>query len=124
MSSVGPKRIWGGAYQLKEMLEGMPGGMTLAVRDFALVTLAGQLSRGLDDLGGRRRGSEEAGERSVARRRCFKPAVRAAGLPDRTRFHDLRHTCVALASHSAPTPRPSRSDSGTPRSRSLPPVAR
>ncbi|QYG93558.1 site-specific integrase [Iamia sp. SCSIO 61187] len=29
-------------------------------------------------------------------RRCFKPAVRAAELPERTRFHDLRHTCAAL----------------------------
>lgn len=29
-------------------------------------------------------------------RRAFKPAVRFAGLSDRTRFHDLRHTCAAL----------------------------
>jgi integrase len=29
-------------------------------------------------------------------RRTFKPAVRAAGLPDGLRFHDLRHTCAAL----------------------------
>jgi integrase len=29
-------------------------------------------------------------------RRTFKPAVRAAGLSERTRFHDLRHTCAAL----------------------------
>jgi integrase len=28
--------------------------------------------------------------------RHFKPAVRAAGLTDATRFHDLRHTCAAL----------------------------
>lgn len=28
--------------------------------------------------------------------RTFKPAVRTAGLPERTRFHDLRHTCAAL----------------------------
>ncbi len=28
--------------------------------------------------------------------RYFKPAVRRAGLPDGLRFHDLRHTCVAL----------------------------
>jgi integrase len=28
--------------------------------------------------------------------RHFKPAVREAGLPDRLRFHDLRHTCAAL----------------------------
>jgi integrase len=29
-------------------------------------------------------------------RRQFRPAVAAAGLPERTRFHDLRHTCAAL----------------------------
>jgi integrase len=29
-------------------------------------------------------------------RRHFKPAVLAAGLPERTRVHDLRHTCAAL----------------------------
>jgi integrase len=29
-------------------------------------------------------------------RREFKPAVARAGLSDRTRFHDLRHTCAAL----------------------------
>ena len=29
-------------------------------------------------------------------RRHFRPAVVAAGLPERTRFHDLRHTCAAL----------------------------
>ncbi len=29
-------------------------------------------------------------------RRHFKPAVKAAGLPDGFRFHDLRHTCAAL----------------------------
>ncbi len=29
-------------------------------------------------------------------RRSFKPAVRSAELSDRTRFHDLRHTCAAL----------------------------
>lgn len=28
--------------------------------------------------------------------RYFKPAVRAAGLPDGLRWHDLRHTCAAL----------------------------
>ncbi len=28
--------------------------------------------------------------------RHLKPAVRAAGLADRLRFHDLRHTCAAL----------------------------
>ena len=29
-------------------------------------------------------------------RRTFRPAVTAAGLPERLRFHDLRHTCAAL----------------------------
>jgi integrase len=29
-------------------------------------------------------------------RRHYKPAVREAGLPPETRFHDLRHTCAAL----------------------------
>jgi integrase len=28
--------------------------------------------------------------------RCFKPAVKRAGLPDAVRFHDLRHTCASL----------------------------
>jgi integrase len=28
--------------------------------------------------------------------RIFRPAVRAAGLDERVRFHDLRHTCAAL----------------------------
>jgi len=30
------------------------------------------------------------------RKRVFEPAVRAAGLPDGFRIHDLRHTCAAL----------------------------
>lgn len=47
MSAGGPKRRWGGAYELAEMLEAMPGGMAFAVRDFALVTLAGELSAAL-----------------------------------------------------------------------------
>lgn len=29
-------------------------------------------------------------------RRTFKPGVAAAGLPEKLRFHDLRHTCAAL----------------------------
>ena len=29
-------------------------------------------------------------------RRRFKPAVSRAGLPEGTRFHDLRHSCAAL----------------------------
>ena len=29
-------------------------------------------------------------------RRAFRPAVAAAGLPSKLRFHDLRHTCAAL----------------------------
>lgn len=35
-------------------------------------------------------------------RRIFKPAVVAAGLPGELRFHDLRHTCPATSSPSAP----------------------
>lgn len=45
MRAAGPNRLWGGLYELLEMLEQMPGGMAFAVRDFALVTLAGQLSQ-------------------------------------------------------------------------------
>lgn len=44
MSAAGPNRRWGGVYELLEMLEQMPGGMAVAVRDFALVTLASRLS--------------------------------------------------------------------------------
>lgn len=44
MSAGGPNRRWRGGVELVEMLEGMPGGLDLAVRDFALVTLAGELS--------------------------------------------------------------------------------
>ena len=29
-------------------------------------------------------------------RRSFKPLLRRAGLPEETRFHDLRHTCATL----------------------------
>lgn len=36
-------------------------------------------------------------------RRHFKPAVLAAGLPERTRIHDLRHTCAALLISSGET---------------------
>lgn len=36
-------------------------------------------------------------------RRQFKPAARAAGLPERTRIHDLRHTCAALLISSGET---------------------
>lgn len=45
MSAPGQNRLWGGVYELLEMLEQMPGGMAFAVRDFALITLAGQLSQ-------------------------------------------------------------------------------
>ena len=36
-------------------------------------------------------------------RRHFKPAVLAAGLPERTRIHDMRHTCAALLISSGET---------------------
>ncbi len=29
-------------------------------------------------------------------RRSFKPLLKLAGLPEKTRFHDLRHTCATL----------------------------
>ena len=44
MSVGATKRRWRGVYELLDMLEAVPGGMAFAVRDFALVTLAGQLS--------------------------------------------------------------------------------
>jgi len=39
------------------------------------------------------------------RARVFKPAVRRAGLPDRLRFHDLRHTSASLYLQSGATVR-------------------
>lgn len=44
MSVGSSKRRWGGVYELLDMLEAVRGGMAFAVRDFALVTLAGELS--------------------------------------------------------------------------------
>ncbi len=44
MSVEEARRQWGGANELTDLLEAMPGGMDVAVRDFALITLAGQLS--------------------------------------------------------------------------------
>lgn len=44
MSSGAAQRRWGGVYELLDMLEAVPGGMAFAVRDFALVTLAAELS--------------------------------------------------------------------------------
>jgi predicted nucleotidyltransferase component of viral defense system len=41
---TGPRRLWGSAYQLNDMLEASPGGMGFAVREFALLTLTGQLA--------------------------------------------------------------------------------
>ena len=38
--------------------------------------------------------------------RHFRPAVVAAGLPDRMRFHDLRHTCAALLINAEPPAHP------------------
>lgn len=34
--------------------------------------------------------------RDLLHKRIFRPAVSAAGLPDRLRMHDLRHTCASL----------------------------
>ncbi len=44
MSVGSTHRRWGGSYDLRDLLESQPGGIDLAVRDFALVTLAGELS--------------------------------------------------------------------------------
>ena len=44
MNAVGPRRRWGRDFELIDMLERQPGGMSVATRDFALVTLAAQLS--------------------------------------------------------------------------------
>lgn len=44
MTTTRPQRRWGGTSHLVELLEGMPGGMDLAVRDFALITLVSRLA--------------------------------------------------------------------------------
>lgn len=44
MTIQNPRRLWGSAAELLDLLEARPGGMVFAVRDFALVTLACQLS--------------------------------------------------------------------------------
>lgn len=42
--SDGLRRRWGSRFELADLLEAMPGGTEVGVRDFALITLAGQLS--------------------------------------------------------------------------------
>jgi predicted nucleotidyltransferase component of viral defense system len=44
MNATGPRRRWGRDFELIDMLNDQPGGLSVATRDFALVTLAGQLS--------------------------------------------------------------------------------
>ena len=44
MSIGSARRRWGSTYELQDLLEAQPGGLAFAVRDFALVTLAGELS--------------------------------------------------------------------------------
>lgn len=44
MSTGSGRRRWGGITHLAEMLEDQPGGMEFATRDFALLTLAGELA--------------------------------------------------------------------------------
>ena len=44
MTTHQPRRLWGSDRQLEELLEARPGGALLAARDFALLTLAAQLS--------------------------------------------------------------------------------
>ena len=41
---TGPTRTWGSAFQLDDLLSEMPGGVEVAARDFALVTLVGHLA--------------------------------------------------------------------------------
>ncbi|HVA75370.1 MAG TPA: nucleotidyl transferase AbiEii/AbiGii toxin family protein [Acidimicrobiales bacterium] len=40
----GLRRRWGSRFELADLLEAMPGGTEVGVRDFALITLTGQLS--------------------------------------------------------------------------------
>ena len=42
--STGPRRLWGNAYQLSDLLDNSPGGQEFAARDFGLLTLAAHLS--------------------------------------------------------------------------------
>ena len=42
--ATGPRRPWGTSYQLSDLLEQSPGGLDFATRDFALLTLVGELS--------------------------------------------------------------------------------
>lgn len=49
MTNTRPQQRWGGSSHLVELLEGMPGSMDLAVRDFALITLASQLATSFAD---------------------------------------------------------------------------
>ncbi len=42
--SAGPRRLWGDAYQLSDLLDKAPGGQEFAARDFALLTLVANLS--------------------------------------------------------------------------------
>jgi hypothetical protein len=45
LSTTGaPRRLWGDAYALSDLLELVGGGIIFAARDFALLTLAAQLS--------------------------------------------------------------------------------
>jgi predicted nucleotidyltransferase component of viral defense system len=43
-TSNSPRRRWGTAYQLSDLLEQSPGGLEFASQDFALLTLAAELS--------------------------------------------------------------------------------
>lgn len=43
-AGTGPKRLWGNAFVLSDLLENTGGSSLFAVRDFALLTLAGHLS--------------------------------------------------------------------------------
>jgi predicted nucleotidyltransferase component of viral defense system len=42
--ATGPRRLWGTAYQLSDLLDQSPGGQDFSARDFALLTLTAHLS--------------------------------------------------------------------------------
>jgi integrase len=69
----------------------------IGLPDFLVEMLARHLSKKPDAEGLVFLSQEETPlRRSNFARRHFKPAVKRAGLPFDLRFHDLRHTCVAL----------------------------
>jgi len=76
-----------GKVQWEHRFRGYPSNIRLDLSGGAMSTASGLVFTG--DQGGPIR-------HNLFYARHFKPAVRAAGLPERLRFHDLRHTCAAL----------------------------